>query len=136
MACDNLYDYIGRWMQYIWSHSSDSIELIHPDVPLNELNGIDLGLCFCIGVEQGYLILRTKQGVFKMKHCDKIELITPSPFFWGDCVSVVSSPKVHGIIDLILWDSSKKMYKYAILINDKPASRYYNSEALVLCEQW
>ena len=125
-----LNKYIEQWIDYPW-YKGESPEYLVDESVLNSIYDRGLPFAKCIGIIDDYLILKTKTETFSVRYWDKMKIMSPSKFMWGDKVREVERPEVQGEIDNIIWHDKDAEYKYFITINGKPKSRRYNYNELV-----
>jgi hypothetical protein len=124
--------YIGNWIYYPWVSERHPHDLVHA-VEFNKRVGeFHMGLGECIGIEEEYLVLKTKENVFRAKPWDRMQVLPPSKFKWYDKVREVQRPEVQGIVDKIIWHDNDAEFKYFLIVNGKPKSRRYNPDELEL----
>jgi hypothetical protein len=119
-------DYISKWLHYPWLLGSSDIDLIHPDD--REING--LGIAKCIGVEEEYLVLKTKHLSIMVKP-EGVKRVLPIPKFeWDEKVIDISNPTIVATVDDFFWHFKDNVFKYFIIVNNKRKSRQYIEEEL------
>jgi hypothetical protein len=128
----NLDFYIGKWIDYPWTRGIHPDDVIHSDEFNKKEGKFSIGLAHCIAVENEYLVLKTKDDVFKVKYWDSMSVRPTPEFAWYDEVNEIDRPEVRGIVDKIIWHSKDKEYKYFLIVDGKPKSRRYNPNELQL----
>ena len=123
-------NYIGKWMKYPWISGYSTDVLMHPEEFTKRQGQFSIGLAHCIAIENEYMVLKTKNDVFRIKYSEDVTLLPDPPFIWEEEVCEVERPEVRGIVDDIEWHRVDSEYKYYLIVNGKRKSRRYNQAEL------
>lgn len=125
------FDYINRWLYYPWLKNSQMDNLIHPD-DIKNIDGI--GIVECLNVNNGYLVIRNRELIVRVKE-EGIKRILPKPSFsWNDNIFEISKPQNIATIEDFFWHHNKEEYLYYLSFSGKKKSKQYSSNELL--SQW
>ena len=124
VVCKNLY-YKDEFQEI------NNLDLVHEDFKDFVLGHRTQTIYKCLGLDNDYLILRSKLFELKVKSA-AIEFVLPNPVFeWGMKVKEVVRPEVIGVVEDLLWHQKRQTFLYQISVGDKKKSRQYQSNELV-----
>ncbi len=108
----------------------NKLDLVHPldrdDFKNNPMNT----LYKCIGIEDDFLIVKSKTHSYRVKK-EAIKQLMPNPKFnWNDKVIQISKPEIEAIIDDFFWHHKDQKYLYHLTVNGKKKSNRYDESDL------
>ncbi len=129
-------NYINKWLFFELLYYKDEFQIIdntefvHP----NERNFVKTNLTntlyHCIGVENEYLVVKSKNKILRIKS-DIIKGYLPTPKFkWGDIVYEIGKPNTKAVIDDLFWHHNKQQFIYYLKVDGKKKTKHYRKDDL------
>ncbi|MGB4774701.1 MAG: hypothetical protein WBP45_06000 [Daejeonella sp.] len=131
-------EYLNKWLYldtlYYKSDFQliDNLEFVHVDDRDYVKNNLINTIYVCIDLKDGFLIVKSKKHILRVKPNAVKGFLPSSKFKWDDKVFQITKPEIEATIDDFFWHHKDQKYYYQLIVGGKKKSNRYSESDLMI----